>query len=75
MRKALLLLFLGITLQTFAQETISIKVPNHGYPKVTTYTEEQIKKFESVNPPTIPSIQSFGNLPAGTSPTPQPPDA
>lgn len=75
MRKALLLLFLGITLQTFAQETISIKVPNHGYPKVTTYTEEQIKKFESVNPPTIPSIQSFGNLPAGTSPTPSPESA
>lgn len=75
MRKATLLLFLGITIQTLAQETISIKVPNHGYPKVTTYTEEQIKKFESVNPPTIPSIQSFGNLPAGTSPTPSPESA
>lgn len=75
MRKALLLLFLGITLQTFAQETISIKVPNHGYPKVTTYTEEQIKKIESVNPPTSPTIQSFGNLPAGTSPTPSPESA
>jgi hypothetical protein len=75
MRKALLLLFLGITIQTLAQETISIKVPNHGYPKVTTYTDEQIKKFESVTTPTIPSIQSFGNLPAGTSPTPSPESA
>lgn len=75
MRKALLLLFLGITIQTLAQETISIKVPNHGYPKVTTYTDEQIKKFESVTTPTIPNIQSFGNLPAGTSPTPSPESA
>ena len=75
MRKATLLLFLGITIQTLAQETISIKVPNHGYPKVTTYTEEQIKKIESVSPPTTPSIQSFGNLPAGTSPTPSPESA
>jgi hypothetical protein len=73
-----LLLFLGIIiLPTFAQETISIKVPNHGYPKVNTYTPEQIKQFESVKPigNTTPTLSSFGNLPAGISPTPSPESA
>ncbi len=73
-----LLLFLGIiTSQIFAQETISIKVPNHGYPKIQTYTPEQIKQFEAANPVvnSTPVISSFGALPSGISPVPSPESA
>ena len=73
-----LLLFFGIiTSQIFAQETISIKVPNHGYPKIQTYTPEQIKQFEAANPVvnSTPVISSFGALPSGISPVPSPESA
>ena len=73
-KNALFLLLFGVTLPIFAQETKSIKVPNHGYPKIQTYTPEQIKQFEQT-PIVAQAASAFGNLPAGTPPTPSPESA
>ncbi|MCU0323626.1 MAG: DUF6443 domain-containing protein [Spirosomaceae bacterium] len=77
MKKVILLLILVlVNLITFAQQVISVKVANHGYPPVRTFTPEELKQFES-NKPTnlgIPTISSFGNLPSGIAPA-APPEA
>lgn len=69
----ILLLLLLVSDGLYAQETIKIRVPNHGYPKLTTYTDAQINQL-GVNTQ-FPSISSFGNLPAGISPAPSPESA
>jgi len=69
----LLLCFVSFSLS--AQETISIKVPNHGYPALQTFTPEQIQKIVAqyqANPPQALTSSVYGSLPSGGSPLPPP---
>ncbi|MFD2520348.1 RHS repeat domain-containing protein [Emticicia soli] len=75
MKKLLCSLLCFVHFSLLAQETISIKVPNHGYPKLPTLTPEQEKKLISqsqANPPKALTSSIYGGLSSGTMPVAPP---
>jgi RHS repeat-associated protein len=71
----LFLLLCYVSMSLSAQETISIKVPNHGYPVIQTLTPEQMQKSinaAKANPPKALTSSVYGSLPSGSMATPSP---
>ncbi len=75
MKRQLLLWLCFISFSLSAQEIMSIKVPNHGYPAIQTFTPEQIQKIvaqSQANPPKALTASVYGSLPSGGTPLPPP---